>query len=356
MAQQINKSSGPLLTTRRKLMQYATLAGVGATSLLQSRDLKAAIFDGKEAAGLNAEWPKMQYRTLGRTGHNSSRLIFGCGATLSRSRHDDLLERAFEAGVNTFDVGYKHYYNDAERNLAPFLKKHRDDIFLISKAQAPAGIDWDETINKAQAEKAAKGWLAFLDESLVEMGIEHVDAYYQMGQNNVSIMRSEEMHRAFEQAKAAGKVDYLGVSTHQNAENVLKAAIDAGVFDLAMIAITPGGWYDWNDRSILPGSPPMKDLQPLLQQAKDRGIGIIGMKAGRYLAGRAWLGWGNPKAFDDFYDDKLLRAKLSEFQRSYAFVLEHGIDAVNADMQTMLHLQENFIAAATSADYFERTA
>ena len=54
----------------------------------------------------------------------------------------------------------------------------------------------------------------------------------------------------------------------------------------------------------------MKDLQPLLQQAKDRGIGIIGMKAGRYLAGRAWLGWGNPKAFDDFYDDKLLRAKL----------------------------------------------
>ena len=31
----------------------------------------------------------------------------------------------------------------------------------------------------------------------------------------------------------------------------------------------------------------MKDLQPLLQQAKDSGIGIIGMKAGRYLAGRA---------------------------------------------------------------------
>ena len=31
------------------------------------------------------------------------------------------------------------------------------------------------------------------------------------------------------------------------------------------------------------------------------------MKAGRYLAGRAWLGWGNLKAFDDFYDDKLLQ-------------------------------------------------
>ncbi|HCD27932.1 MAG TPA: hypothetical protein DER02_10445, partial [Gammaproteobacteria bacterium] len=71
------------------------------------------------------------------------------------------------------------------------------------------------------------------------------------------------------------------------------------------------------------------------------------------VAGRRWLGWGNPDAFDDYYDQPLLRAKLSEFQRSYAFVLEHGLDAVNADMQTMLHLQENFTAAATSGDYFQ---
>ena len=192
MTRDAQHNTGALMTTRRKVMQYATVLGVGSTSLLQSRDLKAAIFDGKEAAGLNDAWPQMQYRKLGRTGHNSSRLIFGCGATLSSSRHDDLLNRAFEAGVNTFDVGYKHYYSDAERNLAPFLKKHRDDIFLISKAQVPAGIDWDATITTAQATCAAQGWLAFMDESLDEMGIDHVDAYYFMGQNNASIMRSEE--------------------------------------------------------------------------------------------------------------------------------------------------------------------
>jgi len=77
------------------------------------------------------------------------------------------------------------------------------------------------------------------------------------------------------------------------------------------------------------------------------------MKAGRFLADRSFLGWGNPDAFDEHYDAKLLKAKLSEFQRSYAFVLEHGLDVVNADMQSMLHLKENFVAAATSADYFD---
>jgi aryl-alcohol dehydrogenase-like predicted oxidoreductase len=43
---------------------------------------------------------------------------------------------------------------------------------------------------------------------------------------------------------------------------------------------------------------------------------------------------------------------LSPFQRSYAFVLAHGMDAVNADMQVFAHLEENVAAAATSANHF----
>jgi len=346
-------SENILSSTRRKFVQYGTMLGVGAHTLLKTRDVRAAAFEGKEAAGLGDPWPQMQYRTLGRTGHNSSRLVFGCGATLSRERHDDLLDAAFDAGVNTFDVGFKHYYNDAEKNLAPFLKKRRDDIFLISKAYVPVDIDWDEEITVAQAKEAAKGWAYSLDESLEEMGIDHVDAYYYMASNNVSVVTNEELYRAFEDAKAAGKVDHLGISTHQNAANVLQAATKTGWFSLAMIAITPGGWYDWEDKSILEGTPNMKALRPILDEARDAGIGLVGMKAGRFLAGRAWLGWGNPDAFDEYYDEKLMKAKLSEFQRSYAFVLEHGLDVVNADMQTMMHLKENFIAASTSADYFD---
>ena len=202
-----------LVASRRRVLQYATLLGVGTTSLVKSKSVRAAAADGKEAAGLAEPWPKMQYRMLGRTGHNSSRLIFGCGAALSRSPKDELLNKAFDSGVNTFDVGYKHYYGNAEKNMAPFLKTHRDKIFLISKAIVPADIEWDETINTQQAKRAAKGWLDLMEESLDEMQVDHVDAYYFMGANNVSIMKSDEMLAAFDQAKAAGKVSYLGVST-----------------------------------------------------------------------------------------------------------------------------------------------
>lgn len=338
-------------TSRRRFIRYGAMATVAAHSLLRSGNLRAAWSDARESDALASPWPEMTYRTLGRTGFRASRLIFGCGATLSRRPRDELLDTALEAGVNVFDVGYKHYYGAAERNLAPFLKRHREDVYLISKAIVPGDFGPHDAVTVGEARTAAEGWSRLLDESLEELQVDHVDAYYLMASNNPHIVASDEIHRAFERARSAGKVSHLGLSSHQNAEQVLEAAIASEGFDLAMIAITPGGWYDWETRDVLPESPPMTALQPLLQRAREAGIGLIGMKAGRFLAGRRFLGWGNPRAFDEYYDETLLTAPFSEFQRSYAYVLEHGLDAVNADMQSLLHLKENFTAAAQSTRY-----
>ena len=117
-------------------------------------------------------------------------------------------------------------------------------------------------------------------------------------------------------------------------------------------AITPAGWYSWADKNIRPDSPDMIGLRPVLDHARAAGIGLIGMKAGRFLAGRKWLGWGNPDAFDHVYGKKLMSSDLNTYQRSYAYVLAHGRDAVNADMQSMPHLEQNFAAAATAQEYF----
>ena len=70
---------------------------------------------------------------FGRTGHESTRTIFGAAA-LARVTQDeadrtlDLLERH---GVNHIDVAAS--YGDAELRLAPWLKTHRDRVFLATK-------------------------------------------------------------------------------------------------------------------------------------------------------------------------------------------------------------------------------
>ena len=344
-------------TNRRSFAQLLTLVGIGGGALLRTRDVRAAVNTAQEAAdkmpGAEA-WPGMTYRTLGRTGFRASRLVYGCGAALAGRPNDRLLNVALEAGVNVFDVGYSGYYRNAERNLAAFAKRHRDRIFLISKA--PAGVDADAEVTAEVAKKAARVWAMFLDKSLSELDTDHVDAYYQMAANNPAVVRAEEMRRAFETAKAAGKVSYLGLSTHENAQAVLEAAIETGWFDLAMIAITPAGWYDWNNRAILDETPDMVHLEGVLARARKAGIGLVGMKVGRLLAGRRWGGGANGKVFDGHYDERLLKADLSDFQRSYAYVLAHGLDVVNADIQDYAILKENFIAAATSERYIPQPA
>ena len=345
------QSPGLLAANRRRFLKLMGMVAVGGRTLLKTGDVDAMFDAAQRMAAADEAWPTMTYQTLGRTGWNASRLVFGCGAALSSKRRDELLETAFEAGINVFDVGFRGYYRDAEQNLAPFLKKRRDDIFLISKAIPSTDIGPGESLATARRKDAAAAWEQRLDGSLRELGVDHVDAYYVMAASNADLIGSDEIRAAFERAKQAGKVKHLGLSTHQNAENVLAAAVDSGAYSLAMTAITPAGWYDWAGKGILQGSKPMKDLQPVLAKARAAGIGLVGMKAGRYLAGR-WYGRSRPTAFDEHYDADVMKAGLSPFQRSYAYVLAHGLDVVNADMQSLAHLHENVVAVAGSARYF----
>jgi len=295
----------------------------------------------------------MPMQKLGRTDLVSSRLVFGCGAALAGGKAVRLLERSFEAGVNHYDVGANVAYRGAERRLAPFLKKHRDDVILVSKAPAFYGIRPGAEISVSDARGRAGWWSQQLDGSLRTMGVDYVDAYYLMGVDNTSVIKSEEVYNAFLKAKQAGKVRYFGISTHKNAHACLEAATETGWYDLAMIGITPSGWYDWDSKELVADSPSLVELRPVLDKAKKAGIGLVGMKTVRYLASVWQGGQGDTEAFDLDYEDKLLEAPFSAFQRAIAFALQHGMDVVNADMQNYMHFEENLIATQTGHQYFE---
>jgi aryl-alcohol dehydrogenase-like predicted oxidoreductase len=310
------------------------------------------------AAGLHLRpfsWqdkPPMTYRKLGRTNFMSSRLVFGGGAALAGGKAVRLLDRALEAGINHFDLGSNVYYRGAEKSFAPFLKKHRDKIWVVSKAPVMVRVKPGEPLSLERAKAAAKTWTKLLEASLKDLETEHVDAYYLMAAESPDLVGSEEMYNAFLAAKKAGKVDFFGLSTHKNAQQLLEVAIGTGWYDVAMLGITPAGWYDWEKHDLLEGTPSLTELGGLLKRAQQAGIGLIGMKTVRHLAPKTSLGKGDPTVFDKYYSEKLLSSSLNPFQRAYAYALEHGLDVVNADMQNFKHLEENIVAAATSSGYF----
>lgn len=336
---------------RRDFMKTSAVAVAGTAAMTSTASAKT-MKDGLDYR--NHRPDRMSYKKLGRTNFMCSRLVFGCGAALMGGKAVRLLEQAYEQGVNHFDVGYDDYYKGSEKNLAAFLKAHGDDVWVTSKAPARGsmGLSKDLSYSVEQGKGDATYWLRELDKSLARLGQEHVDAYYLMGIGNEKAMESEELQNAFLQAKAAGKVDHFGISTHKRAAACLKTAISTGAYSLAMIAITPAGWYDWDTKSLLEGTANLTAIRPELDAASKAGIGLVGMKAGRFIAPGTALGKGDETAFNSVYSEKLLKADITPFQRSYAYVLENGIDVVNADMQNFKHFEENMSAARDAAKYF----
>ena len=96
---------------------------------------------------------------FGRTGHRSTRVIFGAAAlgSMSQERADTTLELVDRAGINHLDTAAS--YGESELRLAPFLSDHRDRFFLATKTGSRSGAD-------ARAELAR---------SLERLGVDHVD-------------------------------------------------------------------------------------------------------------------------------------------------------------------------------------
>ena len=96
---------------------------------------------------------------FGRTGHDSTRVIFGAAALarMSQERADATLAVVREAGLNHIDTAAA--YGDAELRLAPFLADHRSEFFLATKTG-------DRTGDAARAS---------LERSLERMGVDSVD-------------------------------------------------------------------------------------------------------------------------------------------------------------------------------------
>ncbi|MEP7202741.1 MAG: aldo/keto reductase [Ilumatobacteraceae bacterium] len=97
--------------------------------------------------------------SFGRTGHDSTRVIFGAAAlgSMNQDTADQTLSLIQSYAVNHIDTARS--YGDSELRLAPWLVENRSKVFLATKTGERSGL-------AARTE---------LEESLTRMGVDHVD-------------------------------------------------------------------------------------------------------------------------------------------------------------------------------------
>jgi aryl-alcohol dehydrogenase-like predicted oxidoreductase len=98
---------------------------------------------------------------FGRTGHKSSRTLFGAASlsSVTQAAADRTLEVLLKHDVNHIDTAAS--YGDAELRIAPWLKREPGRFFLATKT----------------GQRSAKGAREELHRSLDRLGVDHVDLW-----------------------------------------------------------------------------------------------------------------------------------------------------------------------------------
>jgi aryl-alcohol dehydrogenase-like predicted oxidoreductase len=144
----------------------------------------------------------IEHIPFGRTGHNSSRMIFGAAAlgAMSQQRASGVLDMLPGHGVNHIDTAAS--YGDSELRLAPWLASHRDEVFLATKT----------------GDRTADGARASLRNSLTRLGVERVDL---IQMHNLvdeaewqTAMGPDGALEALIEARDQGLVRFIGVTGH----------------------------------------------------------------------------------------------------------------------------------------------
>ncbi len=195
----------------------------------------------------------------------------GEGVLRTEGRDPDaqaMLEAAFESGIRYFDSAPA--YADSERYYGRFWTQHPQRKALVFQTSKSAHRD-------------AKGASADLSKTLSRLGRDHIDLWQIHDLRDKNEIRAIEAKggalEAFYQARETGTARGIGVTGHHD-PSILRHTVENWDIDSVLLPVNPieaviGGFLD----RVIPA-------------ARERGIGIIGMKtlgAGNFIQPEAGL-------------------------------------------------------------------
>jgi aryl-alcohol dehydrogenase-like predicted oxidoreductase len=271
----------------------------------------------------------MAYRQLGRTGLMVSEVVSGGDPV--RLKNYRQIDVAIERGLNYLDMAPAYGRGECEESYARVIESpsRREKVFLTTKVSSFKGVRFDmyqeifkgltsakqeAILKKANAMREERGvekpgyfityWpgqkksndpsflcnammedyghlvegsskfreamIQSVEGSLKRVGTDYFDILMcPHGANCAEEVQIPEIYSTFEALKKAGKVRFLGVSTHNDPAGVMKAAAEAGAYDVVMAAynVINGGYMD-----------------DAIRMAHASGVGIIGMKVAMAVA------------------------------------------------------------------------
>jgi len=198
-------------------------------------------------------------RVLGRTGMRVPIVSMG----VMNTDNPQLVRAALDAGYVFLDTAQGYQRGTNEAMIGEILKgRPRTSFFLATKASLPK----DQTSGGYSPDATEEAYTKKIDTSLRSLGLDYIDVYHHHGTWTRGATLHEPVLSALQKAKQAGKIRWVGVSTHRNEPEVIDAAIEAKVYDVVLAA------YNFRQQHAA-------EVQKAIARAAGAGLGIVGMKS-----------------------------------------------------------------------------
>ena len=277
----------------------------------------------------------MKTRPLGRTGQESSLLVFGSFALfrLTQTEADKVIELALKHGINHVDVS--PLYGAAEERLGSYFKRHGKPFFLGCKT----------------AEREKEGARESLRRSLETLHVDKFDLFQFHGVDSMEVLDTilgpGGAMEAVLEAQDEGLVDHIGITGHNPVFQ--NEALERYDFETVMFPLNRVHAADFNE---------WNDWRPLLAKARQRDIGVLCIKS---AAKQAWP-HRDHKDYNTWYEPF---DAPEELQKSLRYTLSQDITAAvlpgesrlwpamleTADKFTPMSADEQAAAVAEAATY-----
>ena len=234
-------------------------------------------------------------RRLGRTNWEVSDISLGTGR-ISGEEGEQIARLALDRGVNYFDTAPDYAGSGSEQAMGRAIRGVRDQLFIATKFCTPLG--------HLPAGTAVSDYIAAIDGSLGRLGTDYVDLVHIHSCDSVERLLDPNVHEAFDRLREAGKVRFLGFSSHTpRLVEVANASIDSGRFDVMMLAYHHGIW------------PEIPEI--IARAHNEADMGVVAMKT---LKGGKHRGLENFQPYADSYSQASLKWALSNPDVSSAVV------------------------------------
>lgn len=355
-----------------------------------------ALLPAQTAGEFRNKQSTMSYRKLGRTGMMVSEIV--SGGDPIRTNNWKHLDLALELGLNYLDMApaygngdcelaygkllggssakrgkvflttkisvfnrmrnqmYKEIFDGLPGEKKSAIQKKADELRAASIAEKPGYFmeyypgqrnqfaptflanammaDYAHRVEASQ--EFRKAMVQSLDESLKRVGTDHFDIVMcPHGACAVEELDNPHIHETFLSLKNAGKVRFLGVTSHNDPASILRKATQLGHYDVVMMAynVCNGGYLE----------------QPIID-AHAKGIGIIAMKAAHAVAShhKAILPiptWRIEKI------NRIIPGEMKPPMKAYLWALQNPrLTAVISNLWDETHIRENLSLAGRKID------